>query len=248
MIASHGGRAQFGESIGEALGKLFPGFDGDLGDRVGGPNGSERRRTADRAERRTITAPSCSPRADELLQEANDALHRRRAWPSTRPRSTRRRRPHRPGPRRHRSRPTADRRASLPPFEALAPTDRLRSTGPVRKRLRRARTLGCDDRDQRRTGLGQAGQVLAEGDLVAGLLAWPGGPARRAARSTAPVGGPCGEARRARGRARSAGWPARWRRRDAGVEAWRAGRQLGDPQARHAAAATSALICSTSMR
>ncbi|MGI9028919.1 MAG: UPF0182 family protein, partial [Ilumatobacteraceae bacterium] len=35
VIAFHGGRSQFGESLGEALGKLFPSFEADLGDRVG---------------------------------------------------------------------------------------------------------------------------------------------------------------------------------------------------------------------
>ena len=35
VIVAYNGRAAYGESLGEALAKLFPGFDEDLGDRVG---------------------------------------------------------------------------------------------------------------------------------------------------------------------------------------------------------------------
>jgi uncharacterized membrane protein (UPF0182 family) len=35
VIVAYDGRAAYGESLGEALAKLFPGFEGDLGDRVG---------------------------------------------------------------------------------------------------------------------------------------------------------------------------------------------------------------------
>ena len=35
VIVAYNGRAAYGESLGEALAKLFPGFEEDLGDRVG---------------------------------------------------------------------------------------------------------------------------------------------------------------------------------------------------------------------
>ena len=40
IIVAYNGRAAYGDSLGEALAKLFPGFDADLGDRVGGSGGS----------------------------------------------------------------------------------------------------------------------------------------------------------------------------------------------------------------
>ena len=72
VIVSHNGRAQFGESLGEALGKLFPGFDGDLGDRVGGESPDDDQRRP--AEPATDDPAQLLSQADELLQEANDAL------------------------------------------------------------------------------------------------------------------------------------------------------------------------------
>jgi uncharacterized protein len=75
VIVSQGSRAQFGDSLGEALAKLFPGFEGDLGDRVGGAAPEEDEEQAAEATDPTEgTAPELLARAAELLQEANDAL------------------------------------------------------------------------------------------------------------------------------------------------------------------------------
>ena len=75
VIVSNGSRAQFGDSIGEALAKLFPGFEGDLGDRVGGaPLEDEDDEQGTEAGATEGTAPELLARAADLLQEANDAL------------------------------------------------------------------------------------------------------------------------------------------------------------------------------
>ena len=79
VIVSNGSRAQFGDSIGEALAKLFPGFEGDLGDRVGGaPLEDEDDEQGTEAGATEGTAPELLARAADLLQEANDALDGRR--------------------------------------------------------------------------------------------------------------------------------------------------------------------------
>ena len=75
VIVSHNGRAQFGESLGEALGKLFPGFEEDLGDRVGGEAPEEEGAPpTESAEPSEGTPAELLAQADELLTEANDAL------------------------------------------------------------------------------------------------------------------------------------------------------------------------------
>ena len=74
VIVSHNGRAQFGESLGEALGKLFPGFEGDLGDRVGGEVPEEGAEPPETVEPTEGTPAELLAQADELLTEANDAL------------------------------------------------------------------------------------------------------------------------------------------------------------------------------
>ena len=75
VIVSNGSRAQFGDSIGEALAKLFPGFEGDLGDRVGGaPLEDEDDEQGTEAGATEGTPPELLARAADLLQEANDAL------------------------------------------------------------------------------------------------------------------------------------------------------------------------------
>ncbi|MGI9052805.1 MAG: UPF0182 family protein [Ilumatobacteraceae bacterium] len=72
VIASHGGRSQFGRSLGEALGRLFPGFDADLGDRIGGDTPAVG--TDPEAQPSEGTAEELLAQADELLQEAQEAL------------------------------------------------------------------------------------------------------------------------------------------------------------------------------
>ena len=76
VIASNGSRAQFGDSIGEALAKLFPGFEGDLGDRVGGapPDEQDEEQGTESADTGEGTPPELLARAADLLQEANEAL------------------------------------------------------------------------------------------------------------------------------------------------------------------------------
>ena len=61
--------------MGEALGKLFPGFEADLGDRVGVGGEGPEPGTAPPTDPNDPTSPAeLLARADELLQEAEDAL------------------------------------------------------------------------------------------------------------------------------------------------------------------------------
>lgn len=72
VIVSTNERAAFGESLEEALVKLFPGYQGDLGDRVGGdPESTD---APDEPESDAGTPEEALARADELLQEAQEAL------------------------------------------------------------------------------------------------------------------------------------------------------------------------------
>jgi len=77
VIVSYEGRAAFGESLEEALAKVFPGFEGDLGDRIGsdgvtpddpaiGPDPEEEVGSENPAELLT--------QADALFAEADEAL------------------------------------------------------------------------------------------------------------------------------------------------------------------------------
>ncbi len=69
VIVSHNGRAQFGESLGEALGKLFPGFEEDLGDRVGGEAPEEEGAPPTESAEPSEGTPA------ELLAQADELLH-----------------------------------------------------------------------------------------------------------------------------------------------------------------------------
>ena len=83
VIVSHGGRAQFGTTLGEALGKLFPGFDDDLGDRSSDdptPAGSDPGAAPSETDPAVLLAD-----ADELLQSANQALEEGRSAQVRRP-------------------------------------------------------------------------------------------------------------------------------------------------------------------
>jgi hypothetical protein len=73
VIASHGGRSQYGVSLGEALGKLFPGFEADLGDRVGIEGADPGAEPPTDPNDPTSTAELLA-RADQLLQEADEVL------------------------------------------------------------------------------------------------------------------------------------------------------------------------------
>ena len=64
ITVAHDGRAAIGASLGEALGNLFPGFEGDLGDRVGAAAAaptSRRRRPSRPWTRPSRRRPSCWP-------------------------------------------------------------------------------------------------------------------------------------------------------------------------------------------
>ena len=156
VIVSYNGRSAYGSSLSEALGKLFPGFDADLGD------GRRRQGTDEPAGRTTpppetgepsaTTRPSCSPQADELFAEA-DADLATATSASTRRRSTR---PRRSSTRRSSCSSRRRRRLSPTPLERFGCHDDTGSPKTADQRALRS--------------LGQAGEVLAEGDLVAGLL------------------------------------------------------------------------------
>ena len=79
VIVSHGGRAALGESLQEALGRLFPGFEEDLGDRVGaepepGEEGTEPTTPPEEGVESDATATELLANASELLEEADTAL------------------------------------------------------------------------------------------------------------------------------------------------------------------------------
>ena len=90
VIVSYNDRAVFGESLGEALAKLFPGYEGDLGDRVGADSDAPRG-AGGGASRRRAPGPR-SWRAPTSCCRRPRPRWTRPTWPSTRRRSTRRRR------------------------------------------------------------------------------------------------------------------------------------------------------------
>ncbi len=71
VIVSYNNRAFIGESLGEALGKLFPGFEADLGDRVGSDSGGGETQTQSSSDG---TPAELLADAAQLLDEANQAL------------------------------------------------------------------------------------------------------------------------------------------------------------------------------
>jgi uncharacterized membrane protein (UPF0182 family) len=64
IIVSYGSRAAYGRTLGEAIGRLFPGFDEDLGDRVGGA-------PSEPTDPGTPDEPSGGETAAELLADAD---------------------------------------------------------------------------------------------------------------------------------------------------------------------------------
>jgi uncharacterized membrane protein (UPF0182 family) len=79
VIVSDGSRAASGEDLGEAIGKLFPGFEADLGDRVGSesstpPPGGEDTPPPETGEGVTDDPAELLLEADRLLAEADAAL------------------------------------------------------------------------------------------------------------------------------------------------------------------------------
>jgi len=79
VIVAYDGRAAYGESLGEALAKLFPGFDEDLGDRVGTVEESEGEETPppESGEPSESTPAELLAQADQLLADADLALEGR---------------------------------------------------------------------------------------------------------------------------------------------------------------------------
>jgi uncharacterized protein len=77
VIVSYNGRAAFGESLAEALVKLFPGYEGDLGDRVGVDDGSVAGTGTTppaTGEPSTTDPAELLTKAGQLLDEADQAL------------------------------------------------------------------------------------------------------------------------------------------------------------------------------
>jgi uncharacterized membrane protein (UPF0182 family) len=73
VIVYYNGRAEFGESLAEALAKVFPGYTGDLGDRVGGEEESTPPTEPDEPQT-TGTPAELLTQADQLLDEAQQSL------------------------------------------------------------------------------------------------------------------------------------------------------------------------------
>jgi uncharacterized membrane protein (UPF0182 family) len=73
VTVAYNNRAAIGESLGAALAELFQGFEGDLGDRVGGAVPGPDQPTAPE-EPETATPEDALAQADELLKEAQEAL------------------------------------------------------------------------------------------------------------------------------------------------------------------------------
>jgi uncharacterized protein len=71
VIVSYNGRVEYGESLAGALAKIFAGFQGDLGDRVGADGTAAPPGTGDTA---TGTPTEILQQADQLLNEADQAL------------------------------------------------------------------------------------------------------------------------------------------------------------------------------
>jgi uncharacterized membrane protein (UPF0182 family) len=79
VIVAYNDRAAFGESLGEALAKLFPGFEGDLGDRVGAVEEPEDGEPPppDSGTPAESTPADLLAQADQLLADADLALESR---------------------------------------------------------------------------------------------------------------------------------------------------------------------------
>ncbi len=79
VIVAYNDRAAFGESLGEALAKLFPGFEGDLGDRVGAVEEPEEGEPppSDSGTPAESTPADLLAQADQLLADADLALESR---------------------------------------------------------------------------------------------------------------------------------------------------------------------------
>ena len=80
VLASYNGRAVIGDSLSDAIAKLFPGFSTDLGDRVGGttvtspPNTDTTGSTVTTQPTSTETPAQLLARAEQLFADADSAL------------------------------------------------------------------------------------------------------------------------------------------------------------------------------
>ena len=178
VIVAYDGRAAYGESLGEALAKLFPGFEGDLGDRVGVEDEPEHRRRGRRPARPPGTTDGTPAellaQAGQLLDDAD--LRARGARPRRLPGQHRGGR----GARRPGAGPAqgAGGRVEEPggagADDVRRPdwagrADAAGSLGSERSR-RRTRSVGTGASAGALELAGQPGQILAERHLVAGLL------------------------------------------------------------------------------
>jgi uncharacterized membrane protein (UPF0182 family) len=71
VIVYHQGDVGYGDSLSEALAQVFPGYEGDLGDRVGADTGTEETPPPETADG---TPAELLAQADQLLDEADQAL------------------------------------------------------------------------------------------------------------------------------------------------------------------------------
>ena len=74
VIVYYNGKAEFGESLAEALAKVFPGYTGDLGDRIGADDGSTPPPDDTNEPQTGGTPAELLQQADQLLQEAQSGL------------------------------------------------------------------------------------------------------------------------------------------------------------------------------
>jgi uncharacterized membrane protein (UPF0182 family) len=74
VIVYYNGKAEFGESLAEALAKVFPGYQGDLGDRIGPDEGAPPTPEQPSEPQTGGTPAELLQQADQLLQEAQAGL------------------------------------------------------------------------------------------------------------------------------------------------------------------------------
>ena len=206
VTVSHEGRVAIGDSLAEALAELFPGFEGDLGDRVGGevPENDETCRPATGEPSTEIDDDPATllGRAEQLLVEADEQLaagdlgaYQARVDEAGMLVGSG-------------LRPARRRRLKTEPAVRIGPD---RADPNVQSAVFQPLAAGSADL------FGQPGQILAERDLVAGLFVGQSALAvaqladhdlahRRRRRAGRP-------ALRCHRPARSPGWPARSTRR-----------------------------------
>ena len=74
VIVYYNGKAEFGRSLAEALAKVFPGYTGNLGDRIGADDGSTPPPDDTNEPQTGGTPAELLQQAEQLLQEAQSGL------------------------------------------------------------------------------------------------------------------------------------------------------------------------------